>query len=577
MRNLLVSLCLLIPAVAQADGLDDYLGDTRPLAGRDTVKPMKPDWCAGYKPHSDEPVDRLVKAYGRSLEKRDYGERELVMIAQAACERPDDATMQRFVASWRQRWINRTGLTEGQDRAAQKVWVHAARPFGDTDEKRAELCDAAAVNPPVGNYSTSDEMYTENRAVSRARLLRVAGGCDGTATRGGGVGFGEYWLWEDRRATPESEVARVVGVVACLDVAWGKDGWPDLAKKDALRAYALCGADARRIDAAAFEKELAGEPWTDYARVNARAFLARAGALDAHYQARIAKLDAELKKVLVDAPEAAWVAWEKDAAAWKTELDAALAYEDRHFTPGKKGKTGCGDTLRAGWTKFAASRKAATIEDAKKIAAHPIGYALLAALVACDVKDRRWHHAANQHELLTERPQRGPRTAGYYAVLDALAELDVAPLALDDFPRLVPPPLVETTANAWGNEIGYGDEDAVGEIAGLKKSGETVLVTFKTVKITYDKRECVDTNKLWGWDSSGRPIYHQSCKVVGKTTETISPDPVAVPADVAAMLKVGQLATFTVDANHDPRQGFPVEVWKDKDKKVLVGFHGTAL
>jgi hypothetical protein len=375
----------------------------------------------------------------------------------------------------------------------------------------------------------------------------------------------------------------------CLDVEQGADGFPDTTKKRVMRNFALCAADGRRLNPAAFEKDLASLSWTPLAQTVARSRFARARAVSAHleaaFRARAAK-DPDLQRLLFDAPEGAWTKWEADYATWKTEVDAAVAYENTLFGNSNKAMMGCQPALRTNWRKYAAARNATTPEAAELLWSEPIGYVLALANAACEDREGNWWTAGQAYEKLKfARSQRGPRIAGYWAVFDALVDIRADKSSwvfeLSDFGKGVHSPYRQRMDYDWNEHESVGDgEPEEGEISSVKPSPEGVLVTFKTVKITYDKRACESTGKLWGFGPNGEAIYHQSCKTVGKTTATISPAPMLVPAEAGDKLAVGQLGRFALGEpakGTTMRRGFPIEIYGDKTKKKLIVYRGTPL
>lgn len=575
-------------------------GADRALPGRDVVKPMKPDWCAGFV-DAVEATGRPEDRAGRELERIDralgngWRSETLVDLAVLACRLPADPAIQVKVARLRQEYINLTGLTEAEDRAAMKVRIGLA-PRGDGDgggdgvaAATAAVCKAPALTPTLDAFTAQGWRERQVKAP-----LRFAAGCDGYhvgAARVGGLFAEDDWLWLiDRRAAPYSEIARGMDVLTCLNQKLReRDLVPDPDDPEVMIAFALCGADGRRLDRRAFEKELAAAPFDPWTREVARARYVRAQTVTAllgdEYKARAAA-DPDLERVLFSAPEAAWTSWERAAATWKAELDLALAYEDKLLGNSKKAMLGCSAELRAGWQRYVAARKATTGEVAAAAYSEPVGFVLALATAACDDREgSAWLAVQTLGRLKEARQQRGPRTAAYWAVFDALVDvhadkeqwlLDVGHLPSN--PRTPFLERVEYTSSLTA-AVGDGDDAfARGEIKAVKAGAEGTLVTFRTVKVTSDVRECQDTGKLWGWNAHGSPIFHQTCKVVGKQTETVSPEPVMVPAAVAAGLAAGQYGDFSVTSGAGgARLGFPIDVWKDKARAQLVIHAGARL
>lgn len=597
---LLTTLSILPPSPASGYGEDLDVEDDAPLAGRDAIKPVKPDWCGnGYKRESsDDEPRRLIQRVERQLTSGFFGDQSLAIIGWAACEYPDSPEMQARVAKWRQRYINLSGLSDAQDREALKFRVanrngnYGTELEGRWDAVREKYCESPHLKRTIDSPDTDDEQAISKREEGQIEPLVHATGC---SYRGHGVfqrdsaDIGPWLWWMDQRATPPSEVARAMYVMYCIDNDFGPEGFPRADDPHVMLAYATCGVDARRLDAQKLEDELKDPKYSEYARVHAREVFARAKAVNAHLEAAYrakGQRDEAIKKLIFDAPEAAWAAWEKEYEEWKGAYEAMYAYEEKFYGNSKKAKRGCSEEIRGYLGKYAASRKATTPEAAQQIVTTPLGFTLASWVVACDVKEELWFDAMQEYERFqVRRIYRGPRTAAIWAVSDVLSEIyeDAESFPIKREWLWTPSsPVLGLVWNAWANEIGYGDEPAAGEIASLKKHAEGMLVTFKKVTVTEDVTECVDTKKVYGIDSSGRIIYYQKCKVVGTQKRTISPDPVVVPTHLAGDLKKGQFATFNIDTGrgeprYQVRHGYPVEVWANAKKKKLVIWRGLSL
>ncbi len=424
------------------------------------------------------------------------------------------------------------------------------------------------------------------RAQARVGPKRLALGCDGDgnwqAATSEGMNLDDVLAWNDRLATPASELARVGVVLHCLET---REWFPDASDPTTLARYARCGADARRLDRKALDAELAAGDYTAFGKAQAIEAFARAALIGGRLEAAIRK-DAALTRVLITGPEAGWKAWEAGYAAHTAAIDAALAYEDAYLGGSKKARKGCGAALQAGWAGYLEARAPKDVTTAEALAQDDaIGLTLYSALIACDVAEARWLDAMGRWSLIEERVRdmRGPRAASAWAAFDALlVELDdrdswvLAAEALA-LPRS---PWLGLLDNAWANQVGYA-EAAGGEIKAIAKADDGAVITFKKVTVTRDITECEPTNRLWGFDAHGNPIYEQKCRAAGKVKDTIVTEPVLVPAHLATKLAVGQVATFAIDTGRETRfatrHGFPTEVWKNAKLKVRVMWKGVAL
>ena len=126
--------------------------------------------------------------------------------------------------------------------------------------------------------------------------------------------------------------------------------------------------------------------------------------------------------------------------------------------------------------------------------------------------------------------------------------------------------------------------DADGEVASLKKQGDGVLVSFKAVSYKQAMEDCTRTNRVSHFEFSGGaivPRYEMNCKPAGYETRVSQPAPMLVPAWMAETLKVGMaVRAFAFDEKFTregdgPRQGIPLEVYADKDRRKLASVFGV--
>jgi hypothetical protein len=106
------------------------------------------------------------------------------------------------------------------------------------------------------------------------------------------------------------------------------------------------------------------------------------------------------------------------------------------------------------------------------------------------------------------------------------------------------------------------------------------MVTFKPVTTMVWDIRCTPNKRILRIEAGGQMVYDKDCVNHGKVPLTRKEAPLVVPAEVAAGLKAGDTATFSVDERQTPaemRSGFPKEVFVGSDLKKLRVFCGVAL
>jgi len=526
----------------------------------------RPAWC-GAGEHAALPRG----GYGevkRRLSAQGLTEPNLAMVAQATCVAGADPKLAALIDDARARYQRLIGLSDRELGEALRLRL-------DPDELQRQIkqtCSALRLGP---------EASDQDRALREAR--RAALGCEGTVWNANWRRSTADWgYWNDRDVDPASELVRVAHLEQCLDHAYKRD-FPDPEQSAVQIGYVRCGVDARRLDRARLEKELAEPAITDGARQVAREAFSRARRiseqLTAAYRAKAAQ-DPAWKTILFDAPEQAFAAWQGAAAKWRPEIDAVLAFEDKFYSPSKSAVAGCGPTLRAGWTKYLRAAGPSDEKAAERVATNdPIGYLLASRLLACDHREGRNLLAAYESSLLTQaRRFRGPRRAAAWAVVDAINDIKKD---RERFPITASgiayggDPMYGPVSNV-GNQIGHGDEFH-GEIKTVAKVKGGVQVTFKTVKYQVHITTCTPTNRLQSISADGHVYWEQNCVSGGTAWRTSTETPVFVPEEVAGGLAPNQFGSFRPDTKPTPRGGFPVMIYADKAKTKLVVFYGVAL
>lgn len=525
----------------------------------------RPAWCGAR----DEEARKGIRSeMERRLGAQGLTEANLSLVAQLSCDRSDDPKLAPLIDGARARYQRLLGLTDEELGTAMRLRLDPAA----FDRQIKQTC--SALRPGA-------EASDQDRALLEAR--RAALGCRGTVWNADWRATTADWAyWIDRDVEPASELARVAYLEQCLDHAYKRD-FPDPEYDKVQIGYARCGVDARRLDRARLEQELQDPVVTDAARQAAREAFSRAkliaGQLAAAYQAKAAQ-DPAWKKILLDAPEQAFTAWQAAAAKWRPELDAVLAFEDRYYAPSKSAVAGCGAALRAGWTKYLRAAGPKDAKAAEQVATgDPIGYLLVSRLLACDHREGRYLAAAYEGVLLQQaRRFRGPRRAAAWAVVEAINDIkkdrERFPISAGSI-AFGSDPMYGPVSNV-GNKIGYG-EDAHAEIKSVVKVKGGVRVTFKTVKYKVDITSCTPTNRVHSISSDGRVLWQQNCVSGGTAWRTSTEAPMFVPDELAGGLAPNQFGTFRPDTRLDPRGGFPTVLYRDKSKKKLAVFYGVAL
>lgn len=97
--------------------------------GAETVAPMEPDWCEGFKPWGANAAknDVTSDALAKSFEKEATSSKTLWIASQLSCETPKDAKVQKAVAAVRQAFVNETGQPDSDARLQLKLRADAAQ------------------------------------------------------------------------------------------------------------------------------------------------------------------------------------------------------------------------------------------------------------------------------------------------------------------------------------------------------------------------------------------------------------------------------------------------------------------
>jgi hypothetical protein len=553
------------PAAAQTrDRLRfDRMIEVAPAPGRPSVGAVPIDWCAHANTEyaSGGALARVLS----DMQERGWHWEHVPKVAALLCANPGDPQYQRQAGYFIQGLVNLTGQPAAHVIADLRLRMDAAR----WTSEREQTCR---------RFDVSSEASAEQQAFAGAH--RELFGC-------GREDVPAWWLARtshelehhlDRTADEPSQLQRAYHVMRCFSRTGSKP-------ETEVFAYALCGHDARALDAKALDRELSRDKHNGYARAIAMQHLARVQLRVAEVEARVralAKQDAAYEQLAFAVPQAAWQA---ATAKWRDHAEAlarSAAYEARFYGPSKSAARNCATQLRDDFRAYVRGKKPNSLDDAKAAATDEVGVLLLARLTACEGLDGSAQAAEMLYKLGHEaRAARGPRLAVLHALVDALGEIradrERFPLEFRDLP--------DTRAMAiWSDAYGHAasritaTQDTAGVIKAVHKVGDGLRVEFATESWTEVERHCKDSNKIWKIDG-GRVIYHQTCKKVGMQTVKRTPPTVWVPAAYADKLAKGAFVELDYDLRreHDTFIGMPRAVYKDKQRKQLVAAYGVGL
>lgn len=542
--------------------------------GRQRIGPMKPAWCDLTSEWKGKITGGIL---GRQLGKaKRYGlsYSTLVDVAAMLCAHPNQPSWQKQTGYVVQKYVNETGLNKKDVIASIRARLKKAR------WKRDQKAFCRTV-PRAGGSDENKLMH---------KIYRRLYGCNnyGIFWRTESGGNKELLWYIDRRATPDSEVLRAYYVLDCLK------GSETIAQKSppALADYAVCGLDARKLSRARLEAELAKAPHNSYSRTLARETFGVALAAAGRYKRAVdalVKRDAIYKKVFYDAPQAAWNKWLANYNKNKQHIEAAIAFEARVAGPSISALRGCRAQLGKHLTSYLRSKKIRTRKQLFKVITDNVSAWLVGALVWCNgVEGTRWEGHMFAKILGKARNARGPRAAATYAVIDAIesarkdrTRFGLTPRAL----RSIPEPYRQNKQRIFwskrGLSSGFVVEKGKGAVRSVRKTRHGLRITFKRTRVREDVYDCKTTNRVWKIDSSGKVLYHRSCRIIGKKWVDTTPKPVYIPRYAGAGIRRGRYMHFVADmAISNPkyiRKGYPTTVYRSKRKKRVVAAYGFKL
>jgi len=569
---------------------------TAPGPGLERAQIHGVPWCGGAHPRDPEWWMSVVDDLQQYRNNR-HSQYRLFHLARVICGGPDDPLAQRIATEVLQLWVNETGMAARE--AVESLALRADK--AGFPAERTALCDA--IKPK------DDDTHKERTALAVARFQLLGCRLDDP-----------LWMlaedvehvgpYIDRGSAARDDLAHLAWVLhrQHKDLEEGVD--------DAVVGYAIDQFDFHAVSADAVIHQLDAAPLhgSRYARVMVLESLGRARLLTARIEALVAKRasDPEWKEMLITAPDRGAAAW--NAAAERDKAALARSDEfDRKLRDG--GDThGCAAPLRA---DFLAVVKTLKHEDLFMLEAamsdHPLAGLLAKRLARCLMVDGDPYGKFVGSVLLQEVTRKirvipGPRTAAYYAVLDAKAshrdrgDRDDD----DDEPRSrrnrAPRPLGffdsqsgAITRLTWAfqleddhHQANVGDfEEGVIKSVGKIKGG--VHVVFVGKKQLFRDQVCRETNKIDAVDpKTGKRTYRQECHYTSAKWGETAPDPVDVPIELAGALQPGRYARFSGISIHgklvlsSSTPKLPLEVYrgtqKDKDDgDRVIGKHLIAL
>lgn len=548
-----------------------------PGPDRAVVGELAVSWCKGLPEAGPGDVSGL-RAVRRNIESfttgRYFSFGSAVSAAQSMCLAPDNPDVKLLAKALVQAVVNVVGygaedavadLTARLDEAAMKkskaALCQALKPSGEADGDVKALADAKWMLFGCDQASALDgALWTNTSGVN----------ADATV----------YYL--DTAVTPESEVLRLAWLLSATRDA---DKLPEQPHRAILAAMVLLdvdGFDAKRAEAELAQPPFAGNAWAQVVtRESVGAATVRAKAYRAAVDGLTAKDDG-WKELLVTAPKKAVADWTARAAKFDDALAHSREFEKQAFGPSRKALKGCAPALRADFSAYLKTVKAATAQEfSQAVVGDPVGSLLLHRLAACESAEGNKATAGLLKASWEEgRVLRGPRFAALYAAIEVLGELKKDRPKFPLEPGSVRAPVNRDLLERFDDGIAsvavkhYGPEMTGSVVKTVKKQGDTVRVVFTTTKSTIPAHDCVDTNRIMRIEPNGTILYYRNC-TFGKrmVTYTEHLEDAVMPAALATGIKAGAWVEVTRAGDY----GLPLVVYADKSQKKLVAWRGFGL
>ncbi|HYU16439.1 MAG TPA: hypothetical protein VEL05_10215 [Candidatus Acidoferrum sp.] len=339
-----------------------------------------------------------------------------------------------------------------------------------------------------------------------------------------------------------SALASAAAVYHCFDASRRSAG---ASSRPPRATFALCGAEFRRLDRSALERELTALAVHPAVRtrvlIGLRQIETVLASLEEELGPRLAR-DPLLHAFFYETAEDALREAERIRREGAEELAAVRAYEARFGGGLPPRVTGCFAELRPRFIAFLRRAGVTTLAGARREMVKPIGYQLARALESCARYDGQGELAELlAREIQDARYVRGPRTILYWRLRDALEEDMKAgkrPLELrelDDAGRYLQVPVPLGPVRSVVHE----------EIAPLR-----ILKAAPRaggVRLEFEKQ-------------------------VGARTA-----PAFIAAENAAGLAPGRPIVIFCDDSKEPRVCAPLAVWQDPNQDGLASFLGAEL
>lgn len=556
---------------------ETHLAKEEPDPGVETAKigAVIP-WCDGIKITDRWDPGRISRTI-----RAQYGISGTIEGALHLCQRPKDASWRLQAGFTLQKWMNWTKQSQNEAIASFKARIQIEKFKSEHDALCKELQVGAEVGGELKAYSTAHRKFF---------------GCnehDEEQWRAGSsYGDDSLTFYFDADDTLDSEIIRLVWLFSQTQDPTSDKHNP-LPSKDPsynrrLLDYSVASIDYANIDAKALEKQLGKAPFnTTFAKTVVNESVATLKWRRKTYEEAIDKLvksgGDEYSDILREAPKKGFAEWKKVTAPWKAELDRSRAFEKKLSNPSRKVLAGCAAELMPDAQKLIKGYKKSAYNDlVTEVSNDPIASLLLSRLSVCFAYEKVFGGSGALKDLVQKgRDLRGPRSLAYYAIVDAVVE------AMKDRPKLLLnlQSFSFRTSNLvalYNNEFNFSgtvphnveDTRDQGYVKDVKKTGDTVEVTFKTQKLTWPELSCRDTNRPARITSDGRIEYQQHCVATGKMrSQDNTPQPVKVHALLATGIAAG---VYIVQAGSSDTGVIPF-VKKKQDAKKIETFFGFSL
>jgi hypothetical protein len=488
-----------------------------PGAAKDRTGPADPDFIA----------DQVAKQWDgvapgdADLDKAQY-------LANAICKFPGNPDLQKRLMPLWDAWVAHFG-------------------FGKADlADIATLFDKSHKRIPRPDRAPADTRLADAEGPMQVLVAKA------NQTTSYNMGFMSLAEMLDTLAAPSQHLVAAF-VAECVDSYHGSIGRWAICKQDAL------GLDRKKLDA-----ELAKDTIDPSHRLEAKIKFVRlqaaVKAAQAKYAAEADK-DGGVEKVIDTVPAAAAKEWAELSGKHGALLAWSYKMIDDARLNSKKPFDGCEADFLTHLTPYLTEKKPATTDALKDAFKDNIGSQLAAGAERCFVRNaaaqKFWADQNSGHG-----GYRGLRTTIWHALAGAAIEFDKD--RGSDGMGL--PPAVTLYARGTSSS-------SSGTIATAKETGDNLDITFK--KETWKEKVCQqwkETNKIDGISNDGKLIYRTTCVKTGTETRSSTAEPVSVPKQYAAGLKVGVAASF---ARNSDGAGYPVAIYADKKREKLAGAFGV--